>query len=154
MVLSIQHVPAARFALVGLFVTALILQLWVVPAAAAQAVAQYPEYGYLARPYVIAIGVAIGLFELALVSAWQVLSATTAEPRPRRRKWWATTLTLALTLSGLVFAGVFIHAGSVERIGGPPMLFGLLAALTVVVVTLALRRKTLEFTVGDGDAKE
>ncbi len=151
MVLSNQHVPTVRFALVALFVIALLLQFWIVPSAAAQSATQYPEYADLARPYVIVIGIAIGLFELALIAAWQVLSAATADTRPRRRKLWATIFTLALISSGVLFAGVFIHAGSVARVGGPPMLFGLLAALAVVVCAVVLRRKTLELTVVDGE---
>ena len=150
-ILSKQQVPTVRFALVSLFVIALLLQFWLVPSAAAQAATQYPEYADLARPYVIAIGVAIGLFEVALLAAWQVLFGSAAENRTRRRKRWATALTLALVSSGLVFAGVFIHAGSVARVGGPPMLFGLLASLAVVVCAVVLRRKMSELTVEDGE---
>ncbi|ANJ25416.1 DUF2975 domain-containing protein [Agromyces aureus] len=150
MVLSKQNVPAVRFALVALFVAALLLQFWLVPSVAAQAATQYPEYADLARPYVIAIGIAIGLFELALVAAWQVLSASTADNRPQRRNW-ATIFTFAIVLSGLMFAGIFVHVGSVARVGGPPVLFGLLAALAVVVFAVVLRRKTSELTVGDAE---
>lgn len=148
MALSKQHLPTARFALISVFVIALLLQFWVVPLAAAQAANQYPEYADLARPYVIAIGIAIGLFELALVAAWQILSAA-ADARPTR--WWATIFTLALISSGVVFAGVFIHAGSVARVGGPPMLFGLLVALAVVVGAVALRHKASELTLVDAE---
>lgn len=140
-----------RFVLVSLFVAALLLQFWVVPSAAAQAAAQYPEYADLARPYVIAVAVAIGSFEVALIAAWQVLSDSAVDNRTRRRNRWATVLFLALVASGSVFAGVFIHVGSVARVGGPPVLFGLLASLAVVVCAIVLRRKALELTVEGGD---
>lgn len=151
MVISRQHVPTVRFALVSLFVLALLLQFWVIPSAAARAAFDYPEYAYLERPYVIATGVALALFELALLAAWQVLSASITDRRPLRRKRWELILTIALVSSGVMLAGTCIHAGSIARVGGPPMLFGMLAALTVVVGAVALRRTASELTVADAE---
>lgn len=151
MVISGQHVPTVRFTLVALFVLALLLQFWVTPSAAARAAIDYPEYAYLERPYVIATGVALALFGLALLAAWQVMSASTTDQRTPRRTRWALTLTIALASSGVVLAGTLIHAGSIARVGGPPMLFGLLASLTVVVGAVALRRTASELTVADAE---
>ncbi len=151
MIMSKQNVPVVRIALGVLFFVALLMQFWLVPTAAAEYAARYPEYADLARPYVIVIGVAIGLFELALLAGWQVLSAAGGNTRTRRKRWWAIALLVALGSSGAMFVGVFVHAGSVAGVGGPPMLFGLLVSLAVVICAIVLRRKALEFTLEDGN---
>ncbi len=136
MFLSRQQVPVARVVLILLFVVSLLVQFWAVPSAASQAAAQYPEYAQLSQPYTIAVGIAIGFFELALIAAWRVLASAAN----------------VLASSGALFAAIFVHAGSVEQIGGPPMLFGLVGALAVVTGAIVLRRRTSELTVGDAEA--
>jgi hypothetical protein len=151
MFLSRQQVPVARVVLILLFVVSLLVQFWAVPSVASQAAAQYPEYAQLSQPYTIAVGIAIGFFELALIAAWRVL-ASAANANARRQRVWATIFTVALASSGALFAAIFVHTGSVEQIGGPPMLFGLVGALAVVTGAIVLRRRTSELTVGDAAA--
>ena len=149
MIMSKQNVPVVRIALGALFFVALLTQFWVVPSVAAESAARYPEHASLAPLYLIVIGIAIGLFELALLAGWQVLSAAATNTGSQRSRWWAIALLVALGSSGALFASVFVHAGSVAGVGGPPMLFGLLVSVAVVICAIALRRKALEFTVED-----
>ncbi len=89
----------------------LLLQFWIVPNLAADAATRYPELAGLARPYVIAIGGVggLGLFEVALLAAWRVLSeAAKSDGATTRKKRWADVVTLALVLMAVVFAGVFV----------------------------------------------
>ncbi|MCC9145617.1 MULTISPECIES: DUF2975 domain-containing protein [unclassified Arthrobacter] len=135
-----QEALPLRCALVAFAVTALLLQVGVVPRAAARYAAAYPEVAYLAAPYVAVTGVAVTAFGVALLAAWQLLSATVADTSAARGSTgWANTAAVSLGVMAVLCAGVFAHAGFIEHIGGPAMLFGLLIFLALVPVAFALR---------------
>lgn len=46
----------------------------------------------------------------------------------------------SLSFMAVIFAGVCLHAGWVVGIGGPVVLFGILASIAVVILAFALRR--------------
>ncbi|WP_133725939.1 hypothetical protein [Nesterenkonia aurantiaca] len=48
-------------------------------------------------------------------------------------------MTVSLGIMALLLAGVFFHAGWEENVGGPLMLFGLLACLAALAAALILR---------------
>ena len=110
----------------------------------------YPEVAYLAPPYVSAIVVAFGGFEVALLAAWHLVSAAKRDGASAVRTMrWANVMAVSLSFMAVIFAGVCLHAGSFAAVGGPPMLFGLLASLALVPVGFALRNKAVDFLLGD-----
>ncbi|MGJ9372091.1 hypothetical protein [Nesterenkonia sp. CF4.4] len=123
---------------------ALIAQLIVVPRTAAGLAEKYPQVAHLESPYLVAVTVALVGFEAALLAGWMLVTGTCAESASVGRvRWWANGMTASLGVTALVLAGVFLHAGWVENVGGPPMLFGLVACLAVLPVALMLRRWAL-----------
>ncbi len=145
-----QQLTPLRIILGALALGALLAQLVVVPRSAAEYAGAFPEVAYLAPPYVAAIVVAIGGFEVALLAAWQLLSAAAAgEGLTDRSKRWANVMAASLSFMAVIFAGVCVHAGSFAAVGGPAMLFGLLASLALVPVAFGLRKKTVDFLLRD-----
>ncbi len=145
-----RQVPLLRIAVGALALGALLAQLVVVPRVAAGFAGAYPEVARLAPPYVIAIVIAIGGFEVALLAAWRLLSAAEGgEAATSRSRLWADVMTASLGVMAVLFAGVCAHAGFVEGVGGPPMLFGLLSSLALVPGAILLRNKAMAFTLGD-----
>jgi hypothetical protein len=145
-----QRATPFRVILGAFAVGALLAQVMIVPQVAAEYAGAYPEVAYLASLYVTAIVVAIGGFEVALLASWQLLSAAVAgNVSTSRSKRWATVMTASLCFMSLIFAGVFVHAGSVANVGGPPMLFGLLVSLALVPVAFGVRAKALGFLLGN-----
>ncbi|EXF23898.1 hypothetical protein BG28_09635 [Nesterenkonia sp. AN1] len=133
-----------RITLGALALGALIAQLIVVPRIAAGLAEQHPQVAHLESPYLIAVTVALVGFEVALVAGWMLVTGAVAENASAGRvRWWANGMTASLGFMAVLLAGVFIHAGWVENVGGPPMLFGLLACLAVLPVALILRRWAL-----------
>lgn len=147
-----QQVARLRIIFGALALGALLAQLVVVPLVAADYAEAYPEVAYLAPPYVAAIAVAIGGFEVALLAAWQLLSAAVADDASAgRSKRWANVMAASLSLMAVIFAGVCVHAGSFAAVGGPAMLFGLFASLALVPVAFGIRNKAMDFLL-DNDA--
>ncbi|MBO0594714.1 hypothetical protein I2485_02220 [Nesterenkonia sp. E16_7] len=68
-----------------------------------------------------------------------VTGAVVENASARRVRRWANGMTASLGFTALLLAGVFFHAGWEENVGGPPMLFDLLACLAVLPVALMLR---------------
>lgn len=115
-------------------------------AAAADYADAYPEVAYLAPPYVTAILGAIGGFKVALPAAWQLLSAAVGgEALAGQSKRWVNVMAVSLSFMAVIFAGVCMHAGSFAAVGGPPMLFGLLASLASCPPRSVSETKTLDF---------
>lgn len=145
-----DQVRRFRIVMGALVLGALSIQLVVVPQVAADYAESYPEVAYLAVPYVIAIVVGIGGFEVALLATWQLLSAVATDGTlTSRSKRWANVMAASLVFMAVIFAGVCVHAGSVANVGGPAMLFGLLAALALVPAAVGLRSKAMGFSPGD-----
>ncbi|GAB3531905.1 hypothetical protein GCM10027403_03120 [Arthrobacter tecti] len=139
-----EHVPRLRIVIGAIAFLAMLVQIVVIPRIAANYANDYPEVAYLAPPYVVAIVIAIGSFEVALLAAWQLLSAAEAgDTLTSRSPRWANVVAASLLFMAMIFAGVCVHAGSVASVGGPAMLFGLLASLAVVPAAFALRKKTM-----------
>lgn len=129
-----------RIALGALALGALIAQLLVVPLVAASLADKYPQVAHLESPYLAAVTMAILGFEAALLACWVLVTRAVAENASARRvRRWANGMTVSLCFMALLLAGVFFHAGWEENVGGPPMLFGLLACLVVLPVALILR---------------
>ncbi|VDR32296.1 Uncharacterised protein [Arthrobacter agilis] len=126
----------------GLFAfAALVIQLVVVPRVGASYASVYPDVAYLEPLYVTAVMVALVGLLVALFAAWQVVSgALAARGVPSRPAGWANIMTASLIFLVLIFAGVFVHAGSVANVGGPAMLLGVLVCVAFVPVAFALRR--------------
>ncbi|MDM7989484.1 DUF2975 domain-containing protein [Arthrobacter sp. zg-Y877] len=135
-----QEALPLRCAVVAFALTAVLLQVVAVPRLAAGAADAYPEVAYLASPYVTVIGAAVVAFEVALLAAWQLVSASVVNRSAARGSTgWANTAAVSLGVMAVLCAGVFAHAGFIEHIGGPAMLFGLLIFLALVPVAFALR---------------
>ncbi|MCQ1947233.1 MULTISPECIES: DUF2975 domain-containing protein [unclassified Arthrobacter] len=135
-----QEALPLRCAVVAFAVAALLTQLVVVPRMAARSAAAYPEVADLASSYITVIGVAVAAFELALLAAWQLVSAAAADRSVTRRSTgWANIMAVSLGVMAVLFAGVFAHAGFIENIGGPAILFGLVVFLALIPVAFAFR---------------
>ncbi len=135
-----QEALPIRFFLGLAALAALLIQLVVIPSAGASLASVYPQVAYLALPTAIALVVAVVGVEMTLVAAWQLVSAAvTGRALTSRSTRWANIMTASLIFMAVLLAGVFVYIGSVAGVGGPAMLFGLLASLTLVPVAFALR---------------
>lgn len=133
-----------RITLGALALGALIAQLLVVPFVAAGLAEEYPQVAHLESPYLAAVTVAILGFEAALLACWMLVTGAVAESASARRvRRWANGMTASLGFMAVLLGGVFVHAGWVENVGGPPMLFGLLACLAVLPGAWMLRGSAL-----------
>lgn len=133
-----QEALPLRFVLGLLALAALLAQLVVIPRAGASYASAFPEIAYLASPSVTALVVAFVGFEMALLAAWQLVSAAVAgRALTSRSTRWANIMTASLIFMAVIFAGVFAYIGSVAGVGGPPMLFGLLVSLSLALVPVA-----------------
>ena len=142
-----QHVLVFRIAIGALALGSLLIQLVVIPRVAADYAATYPEVAYLEIPYVIAFVTAFGGLQVSSLAACQLLS--TAIRDESRSTRWVSIMTFSLGFMAVLFAGVFAHAGFIANVGGPPMMFGLLASLAVVPSAVVLRNKALSFSLAD-----
>jgi hypothetical protein len=145
-----QEALPLRFFL-GLFaLVTLVIQLVVVPRTGASYASAYPEVAYLEPLYVTAIGLALVGFLVALLAAWQLVAGAVAgRVATRRSTRWANIMAASLIVLAVIFAGVFVHAGFMENVGGPAMLFGLLGSLALVPVAFVLRRWVMKWSVAD-----
>lgn len=134
-----QETAPVRFFL-GLFALAAVTaQLVVIPRTAAHYAAEYPDVAHLEPLYATALILALMCFEVALLAAWLLVSTATNKARTHRIVVWTNTMTVALILMAVILGGICIHAGFIENIGGPAMLFGLLTAIALIPATFALR---------------
>lgn len=126
---------------IGLFaLVALVAQLVVIPRVGATYASKYPEVAYLEPLYVTALVVALVGLEVALLSAWQLVSAAvTGRALSAWPTRWTNIMTASLIFMAAICAGVCVHAGFVASVGGPAMLFGLLLSLALIPVAFALR---------------
>ncbi len=65
-------------------------------------------------------------------------------------KRWANILAWSLCFMAVVAAGVCVHAAFVANVGGPPMIFGILASLAVVAIALVVRHRAVSFSLDRG----
>jgi cytochrome bd-type quinol oxidase subunit 2 len=145
-----QQITRIRIILGALALGSLLTQLVIVPRFAAEYAAAYPEVAYLALPYVTAMVVAIGGFEVALLAAWLMLSTAGAgRALTSRSKRWANVMTASLSFMAVIFSGVCVHAGSFAAVGGPAMLFGLLTSLALLLIAFGLRNQAMRFLLRD-----
>ncbi|GAB3548458.1 hypothetical protein GCM10027404_12380 [Arthrobacter tumbae] len=143
-----QQVAFGRVLIGALAAGSLLAQFVLVPQVASDAAERYPEVAHLEIPYLTAVVAALGFFEVALLAAWRLLAVTNSAVAGKERlgltggsKRWIDVMTASLCSTALIFAGICVHAGSVENIGGPAMLFGLLASLSLTVAVVVLRSK-------------
>lgn len=141
-----QHVARIRIVIGALALAAILAQLLVVRQVASGYAERYPEVAYLELPYVVAVLVAIGGFEVTLLAAWLLLSDQGAEGRlSGRSKEYINVMAASLCFAALVLAGICLHAGSVENIGGPAVLCGLIVCTAFIAVVVASRSKAFDF---------
>ncbi|NJC20931.1 hypothetical protein BJ994_000007 [Arthrobacter pigmenti] len=142
--MTARHISLFRVLIGVCAIGALLAQVVVVPQVAADYADRYPEVAHLELPYLVAVVVAIGGFEVALLAAWRLLAAA-KDVSVGRSKRWINLMAASLCFTALVLAGVCVHAGSVENIGGPAMLFGVLASVAIIAGVIALRSRALPF---------
>lgn len=140
-----QEAVPLRFVLVALGFLALLSQTVLLPRLAGEYAAAYPEVAHLAVPYVVAAIAAVACFEVALLAVWRMLTAVVAEGALTLGVTQsANVMAVSLGLTGITLAGICAHAGSVAAVGGPAMLFGLLAGLASVPAAVGLRNRVLQ----------
>jgi len=139
-----QHAALLRVVVAALAAGAVLAQLVVVPAVAAACADRYPEVAHLELPYLVACVAAIGGFEVALLAAWQLVSAAEGGGGlTRRSRRWADGMAASLGVMAVLLAGVCAHAVFVAHVGGPPVGFGLLASLALVAGAVVLRNEAI-----------
>lgn len=142
--MTMQEALPLRFLLVALGLLALLSQTVLLPGLAGEYAVAYPQVAHLAVPYAAAAVTAVAGFEVALLASWRMLTIVLEEGGLTLRAVApANALTASVGLSGITVAGICAHAGSVESIGGPAMLLGLLAGLALVPAAVALRNRIL-----------
>lgn len=138
--MSIQQILLLRIAVVMLALGSILAQLFITPLVARSFAAAYPEVAYLELPYTVAVIVAIGGFELALLAAWQILSLVKREAifiGPPMR--WMNFMTACFLFAAATLVGIIMHATFMANIGTPAMLFGLLSSIAFGTSALFLR---------------
>ncbi|TDK27981.1 DUF2975 domain-containing protein [Arthrobacter crusticola] len=152
--MTTQEALPLRFFLGVLVLAAVLVQLVAIPGAGASYARAYPKVAQLAPPYVTALVAAFIALELALLAAWKLVSAVVAgRAMISRSTRWAGIMAASLMVTALIGAGVSVHAGSVARVGGPAMLFGLLFSLALVPAAFALRRWVMGWLQNDAPAR-
>lgn len=145
-----QQILIFRIAIAGLIVAALMGQIVVFPRVAADYASRYPEVAHLETPYLTAVVLGLVVLQVAAFAGWFMLSAM--RETGHHGNWvpaCANVMTGSLVTMAAIFAGIFIHASVVENVGGPPMLFGVLAAVALVFGAFAARQKVLSGTSSD-----
>lgn len=141
-----QEALPLRVALGAIACAAVFAQV-MLPLLAGGYAAAYPQAANLAVPYAAAAIAAIVCFEVALLAGWQILTAVVAEGAlTLSTTTWVNVMAVSLGLTGITLAGICAHAGSVAAVGGPAMLFGLVAGLALVPAAVALRNRFLQLT--------
>lgn len=136
-----QQVLPLRIATCVLALGALDAQIFVIPRAASSYADEYPEVAHLAAPYAAACIVAVVGIQMALLAGWKILSiAKREESFTGSVLGWVNVMAASLVFTAAVLVGVFAHASFVENIGGPAMLFGLLASVALGTGAVAARR--------------
>lgn len=136
-----QEASVPRF-FIGLSALGILaVQLVILPRTAAGYAREYPEVAYLEPLYVTALVIALIGLEVALLAAWQLVSATRVDKASGSRPGlWSNVVAASLSFMAVIFAGVCLHAGWMVGIGGPAVLFGIVGSIAVVVSAFALRR--------------
>lgn len=135
-----QEALPLRISFAVLTLGALLIQLILVPQARDSFADKFSDAAYLALPYATAIAVGLIGFEVAVLAAWQLVSAARTErslnPRSMR---WTNVLAGSLGFMALVFVGVCAHTLFWTKFGAPAVLFGFLVSLGMVPVIFAVR---------------
>ncbi|TYD00605.1 DUF2975 domain-containing protein [Arthrobacter echini] len=135
-----QEALPLRFFLGLWTVAALLVQVVVIPRAGSSVAGAYPEVAHLAPPTIAVLIIAVIGFELAIVAAWYLVSiAVASKALTGEARRWADVIAASLTGMAVLGAGVCAYMGFVANIGGPAMLFGLLASLALIPIAVALR---------------
>ena len=142
--MSTQQLLPYRLTLGALALAAVLTQIIFVPLGASSYAASYPEVAHLQVPYTVALIIGLVGLEVALVAGWLLLAATGDQAMTSAlMRQGVNIITAGLLFLLVVSGGVFFHAGSVENVGGPPMLFGLMLCLVLVPGVWVARRRFL-----------
>lgn len=138
--MNIHQIRLLRIVVVMLALVSILAQVLFTPLVARSAAAAFPEVAYLEVPYTIAVIVAIGGFELALVAVWQILAmakrGATFAGTPMR---WVNFMTICILFTAATLIGIIMHATLIANVGTPVMLFGLLASIAFGTSALFVR---------------
>lgn len=143
-----QQVLPLRIAICALALGAVAAQIFLIPLSASSYAEAYPEVAHLAAPYAAACIVAVVGIEMALLAGWKILSIAKLEGSfTSSVLGWVNVMAAGLVFTAAVLVGVFAHASFVANIGGPAILFGLLASIAfgagAVVARRAAKREVL-----------
>lgn len=135
-----QESRIIQFFIIITFVVLLIIQFVVIPRTADSYANSYPEVAYLAPSYVAALVIALVGLEIALLSAWRLVTiAVTDRTWTGRQATWTNVVFGSLVAMAVIIAGICVHAGSVANVGGPAMLFGIIGCAAITAISFALR---------------
>jgi hypothetical protein len=130
-----------------------VLAQLLVPVAASQEAAMWPEVAYLAVPYAVALILVIACVQVALLAIWRLLSLVKSGVIfTRRALRWVDVITACAVVATVLSAGVLFHLGVIVGVGGPLVALGLPASLAgglAFVLLMVVMRGLLEAAIAD-----
>lgn len=133
-------IPHVRAVLVIGIALTLVAQVVAVPLAASSLAQSFPSVSHLQVPYAVALIAALLGIQVALVAGWLMLGLDGDGAFSSGRVRTGTTVALAgLVVAVLTVSAVLVHAGAVENVGGPMVLFGLIACAGILCAAVPLR---------------
>ncbi|MGW9404875.1 DUF2975 domain-containing protein [Arthrobacter sp. NPDC055585] len=135
-----QEALPLRILIAVLAFGALVLQILLIPQAGDSYADRFPEAAYLAFPYTTAIAVGFIGFEVALLAAWQLVSAVqTDRALNSRTVRWTNVTAASLGFMAAVFACVCAHTLFWTEFGSPAVFFGFLVSLALFACVFVVR---------------
>jgi hypothetical protein len=150
-----MNTMAAKLLQVVLIVLLLgtVLAQLLVPVAASQEAAMWPEVAYLAVPYAVALILVIACVQVALLATWRLLSLVRGGTIfSRRALRWVDVITACAGVATVLSAGVLFDLGVIVGVGGPLVARGLPACLAgglAFVLLMVVMRGLLEAAIAD-----
>ena len=144
-----------RLLLVLLGLGGAVVALWLIPAIAAEIVAEDSSFAPLHVPYVAAAIAAIACGEAVIVAIWRLLSLAEREAVfSGQALRWVDVATIALTIAFVLTLAVTIHASSTPSVGPITVLLllaGIAVAESTVILLLIVLRSLLVAATADRD---
>ena len=123
--------------MVLLLVFAAAIQIWLLPAIAAEFAADAPEFAYLHWPYLIVCELLMVGFDVALIAIWRLLSLTASSSVFSDAAFrWVGLIIGCIGFDTVLVIGLLAH--NLIASLGPPILVIALTILTVVGTALTL----------------
>ncbi len=141
-----------RVTLVVLLLGSVLAQV-LVPVAASQVGATFPEVAYLVDPYSVAAILFIACGQVALLVIWRLLSLVNGGVIfTRRALRWVDVITACAAVATVLSAGVFIHMLGFVPGGGGPMSYYLAVCVAgglAFLLLMVVMRGLLESAIAD-----